>query len=333
MPHNLNVIFILNNYSYFNKKEIDGPKSIITWIELLIKSNRKVIILIKGGSTIGNFNQEVKVNEFNGFIELNQLVYNYKTNKTIIVSDRANVIPSLILAKLYRLKICIRLLGRGHRLNSKRIISYKSFVKLTSYILEPDLLIETIDGSQNDNQPLIKSKIYIKRMNGIENIYRSQKNNKDYNLYISCSRFSPEKDIIAVISTFLMIKRINEDAKLIIYGVEKKQINKKYHSNSIIFKGYKKRSEIIRSLGISAFFLTGNNAGLLGNAEIEAIASGCKIINATKQKSINDIPIRYRKHFTKSITEEYEYIEHRIKSYEDVHVNDIKTLLNLFNKR
>ena len=87
----------------------------------------------------------------------------------------------------------------------------------------------------------------------------------------------------------------------------------------------------------SSFFISGNNLGILGNAELEAIQNGLPVINASKME-ISGISKEYRKFFlnAKSFTN-YENLKkfekNQLPDFNKVHNLDMELVLSLFQPK
>ena len=182
-----NIFVITNHYSYFNREIISGPKSFIKLLEnLAVKDGVQVYINIIGGNKkIGKFPFKCKVIKQESIIQtflcLKKL--RVKNNETIIVFDRGNVLKGLLLSKILKLKSCLRLLGRANRLNSNNVFGYASILKVVSFFLKIDLVIETIDGSARSDKPVVNSHNYFKRLNGVT-LVKNDSSLKNHNLIL-----------------------------------------------------------------------------------------------------------------------------------------------------
>ena len=146
---------ILNNYSYFKHEYIEGPKSLIKYIELLEENNCEISIFSTNTDSFGIFPFKVKL------IDLTLKNTLLKIPKyDLIITDRANILWGLFFSFIYRKKLVIRILGNGFRLNSTNIISYKNLIRILSFLIKIDLIISTNDGSSLNGPNFIKTKTY-----------------------------------------------------------------------------------------------------------------------------------------------------------------------------
>ena len=325
---------------------ITGPKSLITLLEMCSKlPNTEIKFLIESNDDvckIGKFPFETDVIFFNNTLALYRSLktLSQETGNTVVVFDRANIIHPLIIAKLFRWKTCLRLLGRANRLNSGKIFSYRILVKIVTFFLPVDLVLETIDGSQKTNQPICRSHKYISRFNGIPELSKYNISKKNSSLFVNVGRFSPEKDIVSVINAFSEVRKIDHSAKLHIFGVTLAQFlslgSTEKDCRQCTFHGFATSVKIFSYLSEAKYFITGNTVGLLGNAETEAIGFGCTILNATTRSKFK-LPSELRHKFISlydfKTLKSYHHSNSNpyiLTSFKEVHLSDTNYLISLF---
>ena len=157
------ILFILNNYSYFSHANITGPKSIIALIGSLIQHRFSIDVCIP--NFIGtNFPHNVRLHKLSS-LEIMKLTY----QSDIIIVDRHFFVLGWVLSKLFRKKLCLRLLGLGTRLSSRRLLSKKNLIRVLTHISAVDLVISTLDASAAEHDiKFIRSHKLSPRMNGIQ---------------------------------------------------------------------------------------------------------------------------------------------------------------------
>lgn len=324
------IIFILSNYSYFSKKKVTGPKSIIKWFEILNEKGIKIKLFLenKNNKRVGILKQNLDINYYESIIDLFLKIY--KTSKTsVLICDKRNMIQTIAIATILNKKLCIRILGRNKRLNSKKIISHVRLLKIITFILKPNIIIETLDGSQLEDEKLFYAEKYLLRLNGVEKNININCI-KDDKLFVTVGRNSPEKGLKNVIEKFKNIKD-DDKSKLIVFGTNKDEIDTTYHDNSITFEGFCDHDYIYKTLNKAKYFITGNKLGLVGNAELEAIECGCVIIPAISD-NYEKIPKFLQDKYFECQQKEYKKRDVNLPCFAKVHRSDIEHVEKLFGE-
>jgi len=294
MTHN--ILFIVNNYSYFNNEPPTGPKSLIKLLEICSENKNNIFIYIKNNHKEINFGiKNLKIlKDANIFVKPNLFVNCIKVKPDIIIVDRANIVFGFFLKMIMNKPLVLRMLGRGKRLQSLKFISYRNLLMLMSHLIPFDLIIETIDGSYPLSDRFLKSKTYRQRINGVTKRGLGKKDNKKF---VTVSRFSSEKKLNLVVERFNSLNQ-ERNFELNIFGCNREEFMHKYKNiniDHVKFMGFRSITEIEKALAVSHTFISGNTLGCLGNAELEAISFNCKILylHEILQKSIPQNLLRF----------------------------------------
>ena len=281
------ILVLLNNYSYFQREKITGPKSIIQLFSFLVEQGVSITILLPGKKPISNFPFKTIIQKLNFWNILRNII-----KSKIIIVDRHFFILGWVLSKVFCKKLCVRLLGLGVRLQSERLFSKRNLIRILTSISPVDLVISTLDASSPiKNLTFIKSKKVIHRINGVEpNITRQNSNKPFKDLFFFVGRDSQEKGFDEALAFFCNLSLPFK--KLDVFGLTKlSQIHKiRDQSKKVFLHGFVDTNQICSMTQDHAFMISGNKLGALGNAELEALARGKKIIYCGDKKYMSSIP-------------------------------------------
>lgn len=325
---------ILNNYSYFKHEYIEGPKSLIKYIELLEENNCEISIFSTNTDSFGIFPFKVKL------IDLTLKNTLLKIPKyDLIITDRANILWGLFFSFIYRKKLVIRILGNGFRLNSTNIISYKNLIRILSFLIKIDLIISTNDGSSLNGPNFIKTKNQRHRINGVNKLSIKEKS-ANLNHFFGICRYSrtDDKGIESIIKFYKKILKINSDAKLHLFGTHAKDIchfeKNLFQKKSITAYGFIKNDELQDKICDFGYMISGNQHGALGNAELESLSAKKVIIYVGPQKHIENLPSKVRsgyispEDFLKNNFKNVDFL-YQLDDFEKVHSDDVNATLSL----
>lgn len=217
------------------------------------------------------------------------------------------------------------MLGRGRRLQSKRLLSFRNLLRLITKFAKPDLLIETIDGSYPLTDDFIYTKILHRRLNGVPPV-RIVK--KDKFKIVTTGRYSPEKQIDKVVSKFLNDFEPN-GCHLTVFGCTEEQFSNHFPEiwfENINFMGFSTEKEIYSELESATYFISGNALGYLGNAELEALAHNCQIVYV-QQPIKSHLPEIIWKHLQHPI----EDIASEIGEFDKIHQEDVTKIMRVIH--
>ncbi len=345
---NHSIVVFLNNYSYFQRDKINGPKSLIYLLGLLSNSNVEIILILKNKShqkipSSSEFPFQCKIHASSFFSNLKNV------NKcSLIISDRANVIKGIFFSIFFNKKHVLRLLGMGRRLKSKSLFSYKNLLYLLTLIKPINLLIATNDGSSYGNFPFLKSKKELFRINGVESISLNIKDDKDFSKFVFLGRNAEEKGLVDAINYFSLVSEEIKNAKLIVIGIDEEEgshiclrLKLNELKEKIEFKGYIFDDEKYEIISESKWMISGNKLGCLGNSEIECLSLGLRIIYLYEE-NIKYLPKKFlpyfesKKSFIDNVRKDsrFKLLENVIvDNFYDIHTKDAKEILSFLMKK
>ena len=294
----LKILLCVNNYSYFQRDPVTGPKSLLALINILEHHECKILLLTKKIEKLGTFpTKNMDIYELTSINLINKM-----PKCDIIICDRSNIIKSLIIAKVFKKRICLRLLGMAGRLQSRRVLSYRKLCIFVTRLMPLDLIISTLDGSTSEGPNFIKSQKFRHRINGVEKFLKSN-TDIDSKLFFFVGRDSEEKGVDVVIQYFKY--KMSGDRTLLLFGPSGNSTSYKDDSGStvnIIFKGFIKREDIISQIQPAIAMISCNHHGCLGNSELEAIQMGKQILYLGPKEKLNYIPKSLKKYFITDIS-------------------------------
>lgn len=321
----------MNHYSYFRHQKVTGPKSIIELLRTLKIRNAVINVCIPKATSI-NFPYEVALHNLSW---LNILKLTFDTD--IIIVDRHFFILGWFLSKLFRKKLCVRLLGLGQRLNSNRLLSKKNLIRFLTRISAVNLVISTLDASAAERDiDFIRSNKTLHRINGIDKKIVTNINIKtDESLLFFVGRDSPEKGLKEALELFSNID--SSSKRLDVFGSNRvPEIYKELVDSGIVrLHGFCDREKIENFTQRHAIMISGNMLGALGNAELEAIASGKYILYCGPAKYLSYLPIELRDLYSRDYSELLQKLNIRniddilFCDFETIHQNDACEILSM----
>ena len=345
MP-NHSIVVLLNNYSYFQRDKITGPKSLIRLLTLLSEANFKIILMFNSRSQ----DNVPDSSEFPFKCEIvsNDLYLKIKliSRCKLIISDRTNIFKGILLSILFNKKHIVRLLGTARRLKSKSLLSYRNLLLVLTNVKPLDLLISTNDGSSYGQYSYLKSKKSLFRINGIEDIkYYIRDNSLNFQNFIFLGRGDDEKGLEDAIKFFSSLNEKAPSTHLTIIGADHKNvegickrlklegIEKNIDSRGFIYDESK-----YAFISKSRWMISGNKLGCLGNSEIECLSLGLKIIYLY-DKHIKYLPENLNQYYVSKnsffnrlnnfLRPEKDLKAPSFQNFDEVHQKDINEIISL----
>ena len=328
------ILFVINNYSYFSHSKITGPKSMLALIGFLHKKGMKIDICIPNLINI-NFPHNVYVHNLSPL-----KIIRLALQSDMIVVDRHFFFRGWFLSKIFRKKLCLRLLGLGGRLTSKRLVSKKNFIKALTHISPTDLVISTLDASASEQQiSFIRSHKVSHRVNGIKsNKGKYVESNNHIPSFFFVGRDSPEKGLSLALEIFSQIKV--ENKRLDVFGPTLAPQKYQYllEQGAVQLHGFCDREKIEKLTLNHSIMISCNKLGALGNAELEALAAGKYIIYGGPEKFLSYLPkqllFRYGRNYSEILSKINSNTSQKlhITDFNSVHQKDCEDIIDLLSR-
>lgn len=221
---------------------------------------------------------------------------------TIILSDRGNILKSTALSIVFRKKLVLRILGLGDRLKSRKLFSLRTVYSAVTYLLPPDLIISTIDGSYDQNLFPINSRASRHRINGVSDLGLLPFTPKSLPLgglkFFFIGRSAEEKGMLEAVRYFNKLEDPLSEFHL--FGPSEPPAGTELFSASsakLFYYGFLDRAAIEAVLPDMSIMISANKVGCLGNAELEAISFGKPVIYLGNKEHLNFIPRALRRFY------------------------------------